>query len=68
MENFNCKRRSRHPIPRKVCEENKKKNDCWPKLFLMDRSTIKGCITGTAEPISMNFGLLILHSSKVSGL
>jgi len=41
------------------------KNNDWSRFFLVEGWSIEGCITKVVKRIVMNFGLLILHKTKV---
>jgi len=46
-----------------VCEDIKKNDD--QSRFLVEGWSIEGCVTKVVEQIVMDFGLLILHKTKV---
>jgi len=46
-----------------VCEN--KKNDDWSRFCLVDGWSTEGHITKVVEQIVIDFGLLILHKTKV---
>ena len=48
-----------------VCEENKEKNDCQLKYFVVKGSTLEACRRIVTQPIAMIFAIRILHSIKV---
>jgi len=47
-----------------VCE-NKKKKTTTSQDFLVDGWSTEGCVTKVVKRIVMDFGLLILHKTKV---
>ena len=52
----------------RVCdenEENKEKNDCRLKYFVVKRSTLEACRRTATQRIAMIFATRILHSIKV---
>jgi len=48
----------------RVCKKIKNNNN-RSRCFLVEGWSIEGCVTKVVEQIIMDFGLLILHKSKV---
>ena len=48
-----------------VCEENKEKNDCQLKNFVVKGSTLEACRRAVTQPIVMIFATCIIHNIKV---
>ena len=48
-----------------VAMKIKKKNDYWMKFFLVEGWSINSHVRKVVERIVMDFGLLILHETKV---
>jgi len=48
-----------------VCKNKENKKQWTVKNFLVEGWSIEGCVTQVVEQIVMDFGLLILHKTKV---